>query len=195
VAVSQRGHGKSERPAGGYRIQDFAADAVAFMDAIGIASAVVVGHSMGSVVAQEVALARPERVSRLVLVGSATDYDNPVVRELAATIGTLEDPVSPQFIRDFQAGTAHRPISRDFLDTVVNESLKMPARVWRETMEGILGYRTTDRLTALTMPTLIVWGDRDEIAPRTEQDRVHRGIAGSTLTVYEDTGHALHWEQ
>jgi pimeloyl-ACP methyl ester carboxylesterase len=45
------------------------------------------------------------------------------------------------------------------------------------------------------MPTLIVWGDRDQIAPRAEQDRLREAIPGSTLVVYEATGHAPHWEQ
>jgi pimeloyl-ACP methyl ester carboxylesterase len=40
-----------------------------------------------------------------------------------------------------------------------------------------------------------VWGDRDEIAPRVEQDRLRDSISTSTLTVYEDAGHSPHWEQ
>ena len=45
------------------------------------------------------------------------------------------------------------------------------------------------------MPTLIVWGDQDAIAPETEQQRLHRAIRGSKFLSYEDTGHAPHWEQ
>src|SRR5215510_5033689 len=66
--LDQRGHGDSERPAGGYTFPDFAADVIAFMDAKGIQRATLVGHSMGSLVAQGVAIAAPERVERLVLI-------------------------------------------------------------------------------------------------------------------------------
>jgi pimeloyl-ACP methyl ester carboxylesterase len=52
---------------------DFAADVLAFMDVMGLRQATLVGHSMGSLAAQEVALAAPERVTRLILVGSGTD--------------------------------------------------------------------------------------------------------------------------
>ena len=61
IAVSQRGHGDSSRPTAGYGTDDFAADAVALMDAIGLESAVVAGHSMGAAVAQRMALDHPER--------------------------------------------------------------------------------------------------------------------------------------
>jgi non-heme chloroperoxidase len=195
LAPTQRGHGDSSHPAAGYHIEDFAADVVAFMDAAGVSRAAVVGHSMGSLVAQAVALAHPERVSHLVLIGAATTFDNPVVRELDAAVRNLHDPVPRDFVTEFQASTVYRPIPDEILARVVSESMKLPARVWREALAGVLAYRSGARLAHLTMPTLVVWGDRDEIAPRVEQNRVQEGIATSTLTVYQDAGHSPHWEQ
>lgn len=195
LAPSQRGHGRSGCPEAGYGMEDLAADVVAFMDATGVARAAVVGHSMGSLVAQAVAFGRPDRVSHLVLEGSATTVDNPAVREMAAAISELRDPVPRQFAADFQAGAIHRPVPAAFLDEAVNESMRMPVRIWRAGIAGILDYRAGDRLAALTMPTLIVWGDRDEICPRVEQDRLQRSIRGSRLLVYEGTGHSPHWEE
>ena len=83
IAPSQRGHGDADRPASGYGAADLAADAVALMDALGLDRAVVAGHSMGSLVAQRVALDHPGRVRGLVLLGAfATLRGNPAVREL-----------------------------------------------------------------------------------------------------------------
>ena len=77
-ALTQRGHGDADRPATGYLFGDFAADVAAFMDAVGIAQAVIVGTSMGSSVAQRFAIDFPERVLGLVLMGTFVGFSEPV---------------------------------------------------------------------------------------------------------------------
>ncbi|MEJ7706748.1 MAG: alpha/beta fold hydrolase [Nocardioidaceae bacterium] len=72
VAVDQRGHGEADRPRDGYSLAGLAEDIVAFMDAMGIASAVLLGSSSGGYVAQQVAAISPHRVAGLVLAGPAT---------------------------------------------------------------------------------------------------------------------------
>lgn len=73
-AVSLRGHGNSDRPATGYRPEDFAADLAAFMRALDLGPAVIAGHSMGGSIAQRFAIDHPERTRGLVLVGSLTTW-------------------------------------------------------------------------------------------------------------------------
>lgn len=195
-ALDQRGHGDSDRPASGYAMRDLAADVVAFMDARGIPRAAVVGHSMGSIVAREVVRLAPARVSQLVLVGSATTARNEVVLGLQKDVDALVDPVPTAFAREFQVGTAHRPVPSAFMDRAVAESLKLPAAVWRQLIAGIVDAPTaTARPDAPRIPTLVLWGDRDAIFPRSEQDALLRAYQPSTLTVYAGTGHALHWEE
>ena len=70
LAMDQRGHGDADKPAGGYALMDFAADVEAFMDALDLKSAVLLGSSSGGYVAQQVAIGIPHRVTGLVLVGS-----------------------------------------------------------------------------------------------------------------------------
>ncbi|MFY0573628.1 alpha/beta fold hydrolase [Cystobacter fuscus] len=112
-ALDQRGHGDSSRPGDGYSQSDFAADVVAFLDARGHRRTTLVGHSMGSFIAQQVALEYPQRVQALVLVGSApTCRSNAVIADLKSAVDTLSDPIDPAFVRDFQASTFHRPIPR-----------------------------------------------------------------------------------
>jgi pimeloyl-ACP methyl ester carboxylesterase len=67
IAVSPRGHGDSDKPASGYRVEDFAADVVPLLDGLGIERAVVAGHSGSCLVARRVAIDAPERVAGLVL--------------------------------------------------------------------------------------------------------------------------------
>jgi pimeloyl-ACP methyl ester carboxylesterase len=70
MAMDQRGHGGADKPAAGYSLADFAADVEAFMDAVGVSAAVLVGSSSGGYVAQQVAITSPHRVAGLVLAGS-----------------------------------------------------------------------------------------------------------------------------
>src|SRR4051794_41148080 len=93
-SYDQRSFGDSERPANGYTIDDYAADAVAFLDAVGVASATVVGHSMGSFIARRVAEIAPDRVRRLVLIGPALTPVNDVMLDVGRTVAGLDGAVS-----------------------------------------------------------------------------------------------------
>jgi pimeloyl-ACP methyl ester carboxylesterase len=193
IAVTQRGHGESDRPRE-YGIEHFAADGVAFLDALRLPAAVVVGHSMGSLVAQEMAVTAPARVSGLVLVGAAARFDNSLVTELLHAVGELRDPVPRAFADEFQRGTIYRPIGEAALSRFVDESMKLPARVWRDVGSSIGTYGSAERLSRLRVPTLVVRGDRDQIAAHADQSLLVEAIAGAEMLVYADIGHALHWE-
>jgi non-heme chloroperoxidase len=196
IAMTQRGHGDASRPARGYHPRDFAADLAAFMDALHLEAAVVVGGSSGGFVARRFAIDHPERAMGLVFLGSpAILRDKPGVLEMwDSTISELRDPISPDFVREFAEGTLTRPVSRVFLETIVQENLKAPARVWRATFEGLLDDDSLEELHKIEAPTLIVWGDRDAILPRSDQEALAAAIPGSRLLVYPGAGHAFYWE-
>jgi len=194
VAVTQRGHGDADRPVSGYRPHDLAADTIAAMDVLGIGRAVVVGHSAGTVTAQRIAAERPERVHALVLVGAAPTFrGNPVLEELWNDVVQLEDPVDQEFVREFQASTAVHPLPPGLLETVVEESCKLPARVWRAALRDLLDVGPAER--PITAPTLVVRGEHDEIARQEDLDAVVAAIPQARTAVYGDTGHSPHWEQ
>ena len=191
----QRGHGDSDKPRCCYTVDDFAADIDAFMDAVGVEEATLVGDSSGGLIAQRVALSYPRRVSRLVLIGSPTTLvHNETVRELGEEILELEDPISPQFVRELVLGTIQHPVPEEFLQAALSESLKVPARVWRDYFEGVvLAVDDTARLHEIGAPTLILWGEQDALLPREEQERRAAEIPDAMLKVYTETGHLAHW--
>ena len=194
-ALSQRGHGDSSRPLSGYRFADMAADLSAFMDVMGLAAATVVGHSMGASVAQRFAIDYPDRVARVVMMGAFATFSDPEFAEfVASSIAPLTDPIDASFARQWQLSTLARAMPADHLDAVVSETLKVPARVWRETFDGFL--KTADfttELTKISVPVLLMWGDRDTYAQRAAQDRLLE-VTRARFVVYEGFGHAFHWE-
>ena len=199
-ALTQRGHGDSDKPQCCYTPKDFAADVDAFMDAVRIEEATLVGASTGALFAQRVVMSYPHRVDRLVLVGAQTPANeaNEAVMGLQEEVRALEDPVPPEFVRAFQESTIYQPVPQEFLDTVVSESLKLTARVWRDYLEGAVLSIDHDYVLALgeiDVPTLILWGEQDPLFPREEQERLAAAIPGATLKVYPETGHAVHWDR
>ena len=196
-APDQRGHGDSDRPECCYTVDDFAADVDAFMDAVGVDEASLVGHSSGGLIAQRAALDYPNRVSRLVLIGSPiTLVNNEALVELGEEMLALEDPIPPEFVREFVESTIYHPVPEEFLARAVSECLKVPARVWRDYWKGVLlTADDTARLGEIDAPTLILWGEQDTLLPREEQEQRAAAIPDATLRVYPDTGHAVAGER
>jgi non-heme chloroperoxidase len=198
-ALTQRGHGDSDKPQCCYTPDDFAADIDAFMEALGIEEATVVGASTGALFAQRVALSYPHRVRRLVLVAAQTPaHELEALSGLVEEVRALEDPVPPEFVREFQKSTIYHPVPQEFLETAISESLKLPAHVWRDYLEQAVLSIDHDyvlELREINLPTLILWGEQDALFPREEQERIAAAIPGATLKVYPESGHAAHWER
>lgn len=191
IAVDQRGHGNSDRPAGDYSIDAFASDLLTLMDALSIDRATVVGHSMGSFVARRAAEKAPDRVARLVLIGTALSPRIPAVEAMRYAIEDLTDPVDEEFIREFQHSTIHRPVPSPFFEQVVVESKKLPAFVWRQALDGLLGYQPQ---WPITCPTTILGGDRDAVFAPEDQMALFFATERSTVHLEPGVGHSLHWE-
>lgn len=103
LVLSQRGHGDSSRPTSGYRFADMSADLLAFLDAMGLRTAIIVGHSMGASVAQRFVIDHPDRVERLALMGAFANFDDPGFADfVASTITPLTDPIAASFAREWQ---------------------------------------------------------------------------------------------
>jgi len=193
-AFSQRGHGDADRPPDGYRQEDFAADVAAFMDVVGLQAAVIVGQSSGGYTAQRFAVDHPERTLGLVLIGTPRDFrDKPA--SLKRTVSELTDPVDPQFVREFAESTITQPVAPVYLDMLIAECCKVPARVWKATFEGLVEADVPTESGTITAPTLILWGDQDQFCSRSEQEAMAETIAGAELVTYHGTGHAVACEQ
>ncbi len=193
VVPDLRGHGDSERPLLGYRVTDFANDVVQLLDALEIPKAVLVGHSMGSFVARKAYELAPSRISRLVLVGAGPDTQTEVFTELYAEVSALADPVDEDFVRAFQMSTVCAPVPEPFMAAVVANSRRMPARIWKAALQGMIEDQV--RLVHPEVRTLVVGGREDAIFSSTEQMVLARQFPRGELHLIDGIGHTLHWEQ
>ncbi len=196
-APTQRYFPGATLPQEPFHINHLATDLAAFMNALGLDEAVIVGHSMGSAVAQRFAIDYPNLARGLVLIGARPESPNDAgVHELwESTISHLEDPIDPEFIRVFIDGTLAQPIPKEAHKAEIEDALAVPARVWREAFEARLELDLASALDRVTAQTLIVWGDQDTHALREEQQALVDAMPNARLVVYEGAGHSLQLEE
>jgi pimeloyl-ACP methyl ester carboxylesterase len=187
-ALDQRGHGDAAKPADGYGLQDFADDVGAFMDAVELDAAVLVGASSGGYVAQRFAVDNSGRTLGLALLGSPRSLRGPRPR-FADVLATLEDPIDPAFVQELSEGMVGREVPEGVMAALCEENLKVPARVWRDAFEGLLAAEPPLDTGRISAPTLIVWGARDSLLPRADQEVMAAEMPGARLVIYADVGH------
>ena len=191
-APTQRGHGDADKPDRGYRIVDLAGDIVDFMDAIGIRNAVLVGSSSGGLVCQLIAGTSPDRVSALVLLSSPAQLgDKPAVASMWAQIRMLEDPLDRERVEEFVRSTSPADMSEVFVDTMVEESLRAPAHVWKEMLRGLIDADVSEHRRQVTAPTLILAGTDDAFVSD-DQRVLLDNIPNARLSLYDGIGHGVH---
>ncbi len=192
IAVDLRGHGDSSKPECDYALKDFVEDMRLVMESLGVNSFTLAGHSMGSFIAQLFAATYPEKIERLVLISSACKAaGNQILAELRDDIMKLQDPVDESFIAEFQAPSL--PVPSGFMQSIIAESKKIPARIWKTVFEELYAVNNSDILGRIQAKTLVLWGEKDAIFTRDDQELLISKIAKSRFIAYE-AGHALHWE-
>jgi len=195
IAMTQRGHGRSDKPATGYAMSDLAADVAAFLDTLGIERTILVGHSMGASVAVETAARFPDRVVGLALIGGFASFDKPEIAELAAQVATFGDTVDPEFVLAFQESTIADLIPQSFLDLVVAESLRCPAHAWCALLDGQRASESAARAEQCIAPAMLIRGEHDAFVPHADQMALRDGFGSARLYTIPGAGHATHWER
>jgi pimeloyl-ACP methyl ester carboxylesterase len=89
----------------------------------------------------------------------------------------------------------YRPVPAEFFDRIIEESLKIPPRLWPVMIDCLLAYDDTRELGRIRAPTLLLWGDHDALFSRAQQDAFLAALPAARLKVYEETGHCPNWER
>jgi pimeloyl-ACP methyl ester carboxylesterase len=187
------GHGRSGKPGGRYDIDQFAKSLLGFLDACGLERVVLAGHSLGGHVCLKLALERPERVARLVLIdsgGLGPEIDLGFLKPLLS--GSTRE-ATESMLRGLFANPAM--VNRSMVDATF-EALSRPG-AWeavRSAVEsavprGIQVESLAGRLPELRVPVLIAWGGKDSVIPLARGKEAHSSIPGAELWVAENAGH------
>ncbi|QDG66038.1 alpha/beta hydrolase [Pseudarthrobacter sp. NIBRBAC000502772] len=192
-APDLRGQGEADKPEGGYSLAEQAEDAAAILDALNVPSAVVVGSSSGGYVAQQLAIAHPQRVAALVLAGAPLSLRGRA--PFADEVDRLTDPLDEAWVRDSLSWfTLLHDVPQRFLEDRVRDGLRMPARAWKGILSGLCEATPPTESGTINVPTLILWGGQDNLLPRGDQEILAARIPGSVLKVYPDVAHVVLWE-
>src|SRR5262245_22940586 len=195
LAMDLRGHGESQHPECCFTIEDYERDVIAFMDALKIDSATIVGHSMGSFIAERIALDFPERVQKLILI-SASDKatGNDKYDRLYGAAQTSRGLSDPAVLDKWNKTATVMPIPDVMTTKSNNERAATAPDVWKGDLKSILAEDNSARLSGIKAPTLILWGDQDHVFGKEDQDRLRAEIPNAQFKSYPGAGHTVQWE-
>lgn len=200
VVVDHRGHGRSDKPKSGYSIEEHADDLRAVMDAAGVQKAILVGNSIGGMIAMQFNLDHPDRVIGNLILSSGTALGEGMPPEAGAAFqadyegafgALLEGAVSAKSKRDrpeiLDVMKAHYLVPTNFPRYVFDSSMGDP--------KGLFAWNVKDRLKTIQKPTLVIAGVEDQATPVAANQFLADNIPGAKIRILEDIGHFYQLER
>jgi pimeloyl-ACP methyl ester carboxylesterase len=203
ILVDLRGHGKSSKPECCYTRVDFAYDIKLLLDALSIQRADIVGHSLGSIVAQTFAEFWPERTNRVVLIASTggrpPGFTGPPQFDFAAEIRKLKEPIDPDSPFMIAWWDSPTPVDPEFIRRQRRDSAAIPLKVWLAVLDQGLSSGTAyadlqSTLPRLKAPTLLIWGSKDPIMEEPVRKTLIDALPAARVKIFEGLGHNPFWE-
>jgi len=195
IAFDNRDSGGSSQAPDGYTIADLVGDTIAVMDAAESPHAHVLGHSLGGVVAQELALAHPERLKTLTLANSWARRDTYATSVFELALGLsraiTDDALRLQALYFIGLGTStlqNLPLS-GIVNTALDAGPAQPQAALQRQWQLDLEQDTSERLHGITASTHVIWSTEDKIFPKNHAQDLIKGIDGAVGSMIEGAGH------
>ncbi|GAC1646172.1 MAG: hypothetical protein NVS4B12_12890 [Ktedonobacteraceae bacterium] len=198
ISYDLRGHGASDRPGGAHTLAKYVADLKGLLAALAIKNAIFAGHSLGGMVAMELAASEPDMVAGLVLLDTTASFPQSTrdqFFELASNASfngmsaiadrLLQLSFSPQFM-------AANP---KMVTTIRKGIVASDAASIAAAARLVAKVDLRQRLAAIHCPTQVLVGEQDELAPPALSEELAKGINGAQLQIIPESGHALPAEQ
>jgi len=201
ITIDNRGIGASDAPPGPYSTGTMATDVLAVLDDAGVGRASVVGTSLGGMVAQELALARPDRVDRLVLVSTIPGgrLTAPMPLETAYLFTWAPLLANEARVRGFVQHTLGRAARgrAEVVERLLARKRAHPQseRAWRSQATAGVLFNPNGHQRRITRPTLILQGTADQVVNPDNAARLADLIPNARLERFDGAGHLLYWDE
>lgn len=203
IVVDNRGVGNSDKPAGPYSIEDMANDCNGLLESLQLTKVSVVGVSMGSTIAMQLCLSHPDKVSAMVLMCPWAKCDH-MAKSIFSHIITIKEKLSPdEFARYIQLLIFHKSswdnpeiyqemiISRQ---AALDNPNPQPFYALKAQAIACMEHDVLNCLGMIHIPSLVIGVRQDIFTPEWMAQEVADGIPGAQLHLYDQSGHAFHWE-
>jgi len=200
IVFDNRGVGQSEKPAGPYTAQMFAADTVGLLDALGIDKAIMAGHSMGGFIAQAMVLDYPQRVEKLILASTTFGGPNhiPITSEAMKILTDVNSDALTRFKNGLVVSTAPGWAEKnpEMIEEWVKWRVANPIEPVHYQAQLAIGLALIpeaaafeNKLQNISVPTLVMFGAHDKVVPPANADLLAKQISGSQIRILPDAGH------
>jgi pimeloyl-ACP methyl ester carboxylesterase len=197
IVFDNRGMGRTVAPDGPSSIRQMASDTAALIAALGLGRVHVAGHSMGGMIAQELALQYPEVIASLMLLSTCAGLDErgrAIIRAWGELPRLLDVRTTTRLIMPWIYTNAfyERPGAVEQVQKalVTNPYPPTPQAVQAQS-QAIVEWESYSRLSAINHPTLVLVGREDILLPVAFAESLAQGIRGAELLVLQNTGHGI----
>jgi pimeloyl-ACP methyl ester carboxylesterase len=203
ILGDNRGVGDTDKPAGPYTTEMMADDYAALMDELGIKQARVVGCSLGSVIAQQLCLRHPEKVKSAILMCTWARQDRFGLTTWEHMMKCKEHLSASDFMHYVHMLIFTKPWFdnddcwkgiQDGNAAAADNANPQPVHAMHAQSAAAMSHNTLDVLKNITCPVLVIGGKNDAFTPRWMGEETAANIPGAELHLYDNAGHAFHWE-
>lgn len=203
ILFDNRGVGASDKPEGPYTTAQMADDSAALLDALQVSSAAIVGVSMGGAIALQLAIRHPEKVEAMVLMcpwASCDRKGEAIFKHMMHAKAHLRPEQFANFIQllIFHKSTWDNDTEYDGLLEGQNgaalEAMPQPLHGLEGQAYACISHNVVNQLPQIESPSLVIGGKQDQFIPEWMAREVHKGIPNCDLHLYDNAGHAFHWE-
>jgi pimeloyl-ACP methyl ester carboxylesterase len=196
ITYDLRGHGDSDKPKKGYRVSDHVQDLCEIIDGLGIKEPVLIGHSLGGMIALQYVLENPQRVPILLLVGTSPNPVPSRSRSLQLSLLGLIIRISRSWAGKITKNQLFAPDPDPALVEWVNaESLRTPTRVVLKCLKALKDFNVLDRIAEISIPTALIRGQFDSAVSAEHLNSMLQLMPKAEYLEVADAGHDCMLEQ